>query len=513
MASVTNNKTIAKNTAYLYVRMFITMVVALYTSRVVLDELGANDYGLYQAVGGIVGFISFINSALGAGSARFITVALGKQDKTILEKTFSTTLSIHILLACGIIILAETIGLWFLNHKMIISPDKMFEAHWVFQLSLITTFFSLTQIPYNACIIAHEKMHVYAYVSIVEVVLKLGIAFVLMMSWQHKLIVYASLLCAVSVGLQLFYRYYCTRNFNESKYSPRRYDRKIIKEIGSFSWWQLFTQGTIALNGQGMLILLNMFFQPAVVTATAIASQVNGLANQFVSNFRTAVNPQIIKRFASDDLEGSKILLLSSTKYSFFMMWILTLPLCILATPLLNLWLVDVPDYTAIFLKIALVQSLFQVFDTSFFTVLYAKGDIRQNALLSSIIGFIRFPIVYILFRYGFSPVCMSWASLVTFMLLSMVVKPWLLIKKAGYRWSDFVKVIAPCVYVVLMSLPIPVLCYVIMGNGLVDNVVIAVVSILCVVISVWIAGVDSDTRGKIISLCRAKFHKGHHEK
>lgn len=492
--------------------MFITMVVALYTSRVVLDELGATDYGLYQAVGGIVGFISFINSALGAGSARFITVALGKQDKTVAEKTFSTTLSIHILLACGIILIAEIFGLWFINHKMVIPPEKMVEAHWVFQLSLVTTFFSLTQIPYNACIIAHEKMQVYAYVSIIEVVLKLGIALILMLSWRYKLIVYASLLCAISVGLQIFYRFYCTHNFKESRYSLKQYDKKIIKEIGAFSCWQLFTQGSIALNGQGMLILLNMFFQPAVVTATAIASQVNGIANQFVANFRTAVNPQIIKRFAAEDIEGSKTLVLSSTKYSFFMMWILTLPLCILAAPVLNLWLVVVPDYTAIFLQIALVQSLFQVFDTSFFTVLYAKGDIRQNALISSAIGFARFPIVYILFKYGFSPVCMSWASLITFILLSMVVKPYLLRKNAGYKWHDFFKVFAPCVKVVLISLPIPILCYAILDNDFINYILIFVVSILCVATSVWIAGINSEMRRKIILVCKAKLAQKYEE-
>lgn len=489
--------------------MFIIMVVALYTSRVVLDELGEDDYGIYQAVGGIVGFISFLNAALSAGTARFITFALGKQDKVALEKTFSTTLSIHIILALGILLLAETVGLWFLNHKMVIPSEKMFEAHWVFQLSLVTAFFSLTQIPYNACIIAHEKMHVYAYVSIVEVLLKLGIAFVLMLSWRYKLIVYALLLCAVSVGLQVFYRFYCARNFEEAKYSVKKYDKQLIKEIGGFSGWQLFTHGAIALNSQGILILLNMFFAPAVVTARSISLQINGIANQFVSNFRTAVNPQIVKKYASEDFDGSKNLLLSSTKYSFYMMWVLALPICLLAHPLLKFWLVQIPEFTTVFLQLVIIQSVFQVFDTSFFTALYAKGDLKLNALISSSIGFIRFPVVYCLFKLGYGPVSLSWASLFTFVFLSMIIKPYLLVKIAGYKWSDFLRVFTLCLKVVIISLPLPVVLNSCMDNEkILHFLTILLVSVACVGISVWVAGIDSETRRKIISIYKDKTHK-----
>lgn len=489
--------------------MFIIMVTALYTSRVVLDELGENDYGIYQAVGGIVGFISFLNAALSAGTARFITYALGKQDKDALEKTFSTTLTIHIVLAFGILLLAETAGLWFLNHKMVILPEKMFEAHWVFQLSLVTAFFSLTQIPYNACIIAHEKMHVYASVSIVEVLLKLGIAYILILSWRYKLIVYALSLCAVSVGLQVFYRFYCSRNFDEAKYSVKKYDKQLIKEIGGFSGWQLFTHGAIALNSQGILILLNMFFAPAVVAARSISLQINGIANQFVSNFRTAINPQIIKKYASEDFDGSKNLLLSSTKYSFYMMWVLALPICLLARPLLKLWLVQVPEFTALFLQIVIIESVFQVFDTSFFTALYAKGEIKQNALISSSIGFIRFPVVYCLFKLGYGPVSLSWASLFTFVFLGMIAKPFLLVKIVGYKWSDFIKVFAPCLKVAAISLPIPIILNSCMDNEkILHFLAILLVTVMCVGISVWVAGIDAEMRRKIISVYKDKVHK-----
>ena len=335
--------------------MMFTMVISLFTSRIILQKLGVDDYGIYQAVGGVVGFLSFINGALSTGSSRFLTYALGEGNVEKFKRTFSTTLNIHILIAILIVIVAETIGLWFLYHKMVIAPDRLSAAVYTYHLSILTAVFTLTQVPYNATIVAHEKMSIYAYMSIFEVSAKLLICYLLTIGNFDRLMMYATLLLVVQVGCMCFYRFYCTHHFEEARFSFS-FDKKIFKEIAGFSGWSMFANASIALNSQGVLILLNMFFAPAVVAARAISLQVNMAANQFVSNFRQAANPQIVKKYASGDYEGSKHLLLESTKYSYYMMYLIALPVCLLAYPLLKLWLGVVPDYTVPFLQIVIVD-------------------------------------------------------------------------------------------------------------------------------------------------------------
>ena len=396
-----SNKTIVKNTVFLYFRMMLTMIISLYTSRVILQVLGIDDYGIYQAVGGIVGFLSFVNNALSTGSSRFITFGLGIGDQQKLKNIFSTTLTSHIILAIVIIILAETIGLWFLHNKLVIAPERLAAAEFAFHLSIVTAFFSLTQVPYSACIIAHEKMGVFAYVSIIESTLRLLIVYLLTIGEFDKLKLYAILLCLIQVGLILFYRFYCIRHFDETKFRLF-FDKTLFKEIAGFSGWSLFASTSMALNGQGILVLLNMFFSPSVVAARAISLQVNSAANQFVANFQIAANPQIVKKYAAKDYDGSKMLLLQTTKFSFYLMLLLSLPICLGAKQLLSIWLETVPEYTVIFLQLVIIQSLFCVFDTSFYRALYAKGRLRENALISPTLVFLQFPIIYLLFKFGY---------------------------------------------------------------------------------------------------------------
>ena len=268
------SKTIAKNTMFLYFRMMVTMLIALYTSRVVLQILGVDDYGIYQAVGGIVGFLSFVNNALSQGSSRFITYGLGKGNIENLKKIFATTLTSHILLAVIIVVVAETAGLWFLHHKMVFPTERMDAAEWVFHFSIVTVFFTLTQVPYNACIIAHEKMTVFAYVSIVDAIFKLLIVYMLTIGQMDKLVLYSVLHFILQVSILLFYRFYCVRHFIESHFSFE-IDKNVFREIVGFSGWSLFANSAIALNNQGILILLNIFFSPAVVAARSISIQVD----------------------------------------------------------------------------------------------------------------------------------------------------------------------------------------------------------------------------------------------
>lgn len=510
MAEQTNNKTIAKNTMFLYFRMMVTMVISLYTSRVILQILGVDDYGIYQAVGGIVGFMSFVNSALGTGTSRFITYGLGEGNIEKLKNIFSTTLTGHIILALIIVVIAETVGLWFLHHKMEIPPNRLNAALWAYHLSILTAFFSLTQVPYSACIIAHEKMTIFAYVSIIEAVLKLSIVYMLLIGKIDKLILYASLLCLLQVGIIIFYRFYCFRHFNEARFKMK-IEKCVLREILGFSGWSLFANGSIALNSQGILILLNMFFAPAVVAARAISIQVNMHANQFVSNFQTAANPQIVKLYAAKDYEGSKRLLLQTTRFSYYLMFLLALPICLVADQLLHIWLGIVPEYTVIFLQLIVIQSLFQVFDTSFYRALYAKGQIRENALISPTLGFIQFPVVYVLFKLGCSPVALSWACLIMYALLGIVIKPILIIKIVDYTWRDVFSVFKPCLYVTLTSLPLPLAVYFWLNGH--DSIVfsfcvITAVSILSVAYTCWYIGMDKSMRQKMVEMIRKKLHK-----
>lgn len=498
MQEKTNNKTIAKNTLFLYFRMMFTMVISLFTSRIILQKLGVDDYGIYQAVGGVVGFLSFINGALSTGSSRFLTYALGEGNVEKLKRTFSTTLNIHILIAILIVIVAETIGLWFLYHKMVIAPDRLSAAVYTYHLSILTAVFTLTQVPYNATIVAHEKMSIYAYMSIFEVSAKLLICYLLTIGNFDRLMMYATLLLVVQVGCMCFYRFYCTHHFEEARFSFS-FDKKIFKEIAGFSGWSMFANASIALNSQGVLILLNMFFAPAVVAARAISLQVNMAANQFVSNFRQAANPQIVKKYAAGDYEGSKHLLLESTKYSYYMMYLIALPVCLLAYPLLKLWLGIVPEYTVPFLQIVIVQSLFQVFDTSFYTALYAKGRLRENALTSPTLGLLIFPITYAFFKLGYSPLILSWTSLAVYAILGMVQKPWLIMKIVDYKWKEIWSVYRSCLIVTVASLPIPIIIYKLVDTTqIVYFILLGLVCLISVALSAFFLGIDKAMRKKV---------------
>lgn len=510
MSESTGNKAIAKNTILLYFRMLVTMIVSLYTSRVVLQVLGVDDYGIYQAVGSIVGLLAIVNNALSSGTSRFITFGLGEGNSERLKKIFSTTLTIHIVLALIIVLLAETVGLWFLHDKMVIPIERFDAALFTFQFSVLTAFVSLTQVPYNACIIAHEKMNVYAYASIAEVLLKLLIVYLLAVGDVDKLKLYAVLYCAVHVFVMLFYRFYCSRHFDEAHFKLL-FDKTVFKEVAGFSGWSMIAATGSALNGQGVLLLLNMFFTPAVVTARSISLQVNDAAHQLVVNFQKAALPQIVKKYASKDYDGSKRLLLASTRISFYLMLMVCLPVFLTAEQLLGLWLVKVPEYTVIFLQLVVVQSLFQVLDTSFYQALYAKGRLRENALISPVIGMMNFPIVYVLFKLGYSPVVLSWVSLAIYMLLGMVIKPILIVKIVDYKWQDILSVFFPCFKVLFCSAIIPFLTFIFMSKTtsiVLCFVFTVLISIISVAICSWLLGIDSITRRTVKEMIFAKLKR-----
>ena len=486
------------------------MVVSLYTSRVILQTLGVEDYGIYQSVGGIVGLISFLNGALATGTSRFITYSLGKNDEKDLRIFFSTALMVHVALAVLIILLAETVGLWFLYHKLIIPPERMSAAVFCYHLSMLSVFLSVTQVPYNALIIGHERMNIYAYVSIIEVVLKLLIVYALYLSSFDKLKVYATLFLLLSAGILIFYRLYCIHHFKEARYHFV-FDKKCIKEIGAFSGWSLFTNGALALNGHGILILLNMFFSPAIVASRAISLQVNGAVGQFVGNFRTAVNPQITKRWAAGDEQGSKILVLESAKFCYYLVLVFAIPIIFTTETLLQLWLGQVPEYSVRFLQLVLIETLIKVVDSSLYQALYARGRIRENALLSTIILILCFTGTYVFLHLGYSPLAASYWAIVKAISLAMIEKPYILVKIAQYNWRDFVRLYLPCLWVTLCAIPLPMLYYLKVYQMQSPNNVwaffaMASISLTTTVCSIWFFGLTKEMKKKLVNLVKARY-------
>lgn len=501
-----NNRIIAKNTMFLYIRMMFTMIVALFTSRIILQKLGIDDYGIYQTVGGIVGFLSFLNGALSTGSSRFLTFELGSGDSEKLKKTFSSVLTVHIVLAFIIAIFAEAIGLWFIYYKLVIPVERLDAAIFAFHLSVLASLLTITQIPYNASIISHEKMGIYAYVSIYEVITKLAICYLISLGGWDKLKFYAILIFLVQSSILVFYRFYCSSHFKETKFEPI-FDKTILKPIMSFSGWNLFATSAIALSNEGIIILLNMFFSPAIVASRAISIQVNMAVNQFVQNFRTAANPKIVKKYAAHEFEESKHLLLESTKFSYYLMFAISLPVCLLAKPLLRIWLGQIPPYADIFLQLIIIQSLFSVFDTSFYTALYAKGRLKENALISPLLIFITFPIVYFFLKMGYSPVVLSWAYLVVYALLGLFIKPFLIIKVVNYTWHDIYLVFCPCLLVtVIASVPAIILHKIMNDDSFIQFVFQAITIVIIVCVTTFIFGLSKSMKYKIKSVLFIKL-------
>lgn len=511
MSKISDNKRIAKNTIFLYFRMLLTMFVGLYTSRVILQVLGIEDYGIYSAVGGVVGMMTFLKSALATGSSRFLTFELGRKDYIRLRKMFSTLLSAHIILGVVIVILCETIGLWIVCNKLVIPGDRFYAALWCFHVSVLTCFFGVVEVPYNATIISHERMNVYAYVSIVDSVLKLLIVYLLFISPIDKLVFYAVLFMLVNVGVMLFYMLYCRKKYKESSYSFIL-DLPILKEVLAYSAWNLLANIGVTFKNQGAIVLVNMFFNPSVVTAQTIANKVSHLTDQFVQNIRTAVNPQIVKRYAASDNRRSMSLMLTSTKYSYFLVLLIGLPIILIAEPLIALWLGQVPEYSVPFLQLIMITSIVNVFNTSLYTAIYATGKVRDNAISGSVIWLMVLPIAYIFFRLGYSPMVISVVTLICNSVLSFVQKPILLHNIAKYPWTDIFFLFWSCLKVSVIALPIPLLAYLVrralFDNSFLESVSLVIVSFVSISISVWMFGMDYEIRNKIRSFVKSKLNK-----
>lgn len=428
--SKSNNKRIAKNTLVLYIRMFLTMAIGLYTSRVVLDVLGENDYGIYSVVGSLVIMLSYINSVFASATQRFLSYSIGEGAEAKQHKVFCTSMSVHIILASIILVLAESIGLYFINTHLDIAADRMIAANWVYHLSVLSVIISIITIPYNSSIIAHERMNVFAYISIIDVAMKLFIVYMLLIVSWDKLIIYAILMTLTTLLTSLANIIYCRRQFKECKYKII-FDKQQIKEMAAFSGWTAVGTLGFTFKDQLINIFINIFYGTAVNAARGLTMQVNNIVNQFVVNFFMAVSPQIIKQYASGNLSECRRLVYGSAKFAFFMMSVIIIPLIINLKYALELWLNDVPQYTYEFLIIVLLGSLLASLATSSTTALQATGNIKKFQLAISILFLCELPIAYVLMRLGYSPYIAILPSIAT-QFLGIAVRFYILQKQVG---------------------------------------------------------------------------------
>lgn len=405
MANISeNNKRIAKNTVFLYFRMLFTMGVSLYTSRVVLNTLGVEDFGIYNVVGGVVMMFSFLSTTMAFASTRFITYELATGNKELLKRIFSISCTFHFIIAIASMLLLEIIGVWFLNHKMNIASERIEAANWVFQFAIISFFISIISLPYNAAIIAHEKMTAFAYISILEVSLKLFIVFTLNWIIFDKLKLYAILTCLVAILLRFVYGWYCQKQFEECRKYKFLFDKSLFMSMFNYVGWSLYTNLSHVSYLQGINILLNLFFGVVINTARGIAVQVQTVVLQFVTNFQMAANPQIIKYYAQKQYEIMFNLVFRISKFSFFILFLLCIPLEFYMDLVLQLWLKNVPEYVVLFCRLTLILPLINVVTLPFATIVLATGKLKKNSIILGTCNLLILPTSFIFLRFGYPP-------------------------------------------------------------------------------------------------------------
>lgn len=398
-----NNKRIAKNTILLFARMLLLMGVSLYTSRVTLDALGVDDYGIYNVVGGVVAMFTILSGSLTAAIQRFLTFELGKGDVEKLKTTFSTSVNIQVGLSLFILVLCEIVGVWFLNAKMNIAAERMVAANWVLQCSIVTFSINLISVPYNAAIIAHEKMSAFAYISILEALFKLGVVLALYLTLKDRLILYAVLLTCVAVILRLIYGFYCKKHFEECSYHFV-HDKGLLRKMAGFAGWNFIGSAAGVLRNQGVNILLNMFCGTVVNAAQGVATHVNSAVYGFVANFMTALNPQITKSYATGNMAYLNTLLCQGARLSYYMFFLLSLPVLIETETLLGIWLVEVPAHSVAFVRLILLTSLIDAISGPLITAMLATGDIKKYQIWAGGLNLLTFPLAYIALKLGVAP-------------------------------------------------------------------------------------------------------------
>ena len=504
---MSDNRRLAKNTLYLYIRMLLVMAVSLYTSRIVLSALGITDYGIYNVVGSVVIIFDFLKRALGNATHRYVAFYLGKNDIERLRVVFSTCVILHFVIAALLVLFAETIGLWLLYNKLVIPEDRMVAAFWVFQFSVIATALSIICVPYDAEIIAHEKMQVYAYISIIDVVLKLSVAFLLTAIEFDKLILYGLFILIIGIIIRIIYGIYCGKHFQEAHFVWTK-DWKLMKEMASFSGWNLFGHAASAIYAQGFNILLNMFFGPAVNAARGVALQVENAINGFISNFQMAVNPQITKSYAKGELLRFHNLIFTSSRFSFYLYLLIGLPALLETEAILDFWLVDVPEHASNFLRIIFIGVTTSAFFMPLNTACLATGKNRTFLLVRGITALFIIPLAYLVLCFDMQPENMFIVQTVV-LIISLFIQLYIAKPLIDLSIKEYcVKVLYKAFIVTFAALPVPVMVKLIMPFSFVSFLTVCIISVVFVCLSVYFLGITKSERNMINNKASTFYNK-----
>lgn len=503
-----NNKRIAKNTLALYFRTFITMVVGLYTSRVMLQALGVDNYGINNVVGGIVGMSSLITGAMLQSISRYITFTIGQGDKERLKIMFSTSINAQIVMSILAVVVLEIFGLWFLSTQANLPNGRIIAAHWVFQCSLMSLVLSLISSPFNALLVAHERMGIYAYTSIVEVMLKLFVVYTILEFNGDRLILLSILNVVVGLIMCIFYGFYCYKHFEESKYNIKIFDKGLLKELTIFSGWNLLNNGTWVFATQGVNMLVNVFFGVAFNAARGIAQTVNGAVQNFVGNFSIAFSPQITKTYAVGDKEYAIRLCNMGCKFTWLMMYIFIVPICCEADTLLKIWLGQVPEWSVLFLRFAMFESLVVSFGQNLLRLIQADGHVRKYTIHVAIVVGLIFPLSWLLYYLG-APV---WITCVVFIVDFLLVYPirfYHIKKLMPFSIRVFVKeVFSPCIIVSIVAFILPIAIHSYIENSYLRFFINVPVSILWTVLCCFIFGLTKHEKSFFIEKVKILMSK-----
>ncbi len=489
-----NNKRIAKNTLLLYVRMLFLMLISLYTSRVILNALGVEDYGIYNVVGGVVTMFSMLSGSLSAAISRFITFELGTGNAEKLKMVFSSSVTIQAGIALVVILIAETVGLWFLNEKMVIPDNRIIAANWCFQFSIITFAINLISVPYNAAIIAHERMSAFAYISIFEGLGKLAIAWCIVVSPIDRLVFFAGMVAVLAILVRIIYGLYCKHYFKECIYHFI-YDHDLLKQMCSFAGWNFIGSSSGILRDQGINILLNLFFGPSVNASRGIAFKVQQTVQSFVGNFLTALTPQITKKYASCNYQETFKLVFFGARFSYYLLLLISLPVLIETNMILSLWLKVVPEYTVIFVRLILVYLLTESVSYTMVTLMLATGNIKKYQIIVGGCQMLNFPVSYLLLKMGFSPESTIIVS-IGVALCCLLLRLRMLKQMVDYPVKKFViEVLLNVCIVTVLSIIVPLYISSIMQEGVSRLLITCVVSVLSVIIVIFLFGCTNNER------------------
>lgn len=502
-----NNRRIARNSLMLYFRMFIMLIIGLFTSRITLQALGVDNYGINNVVGGVVGMFSLVTGALINSVNRFLTFVLGRKDDRRLNEVFCTAMNVMIMLSMIVLILGETVGLWFLYNKLNIAPDRLGAANVVLQCSIAMCIMNLLYIPYNSLIIAYEKMSVWAYFSILDVVVKLLVVYALYISPFDKLKTYALLLLAWSVLNQIIYRIYCHRTFKVARYHFVL-DKPLLKQVFSFAGWNFFGQGACIINNQGVNIVINLFFGVAVNAARGIANTVNGYVIQFAGNFMTAINPQITKSFAAGDYDECHKLIYRGTKFSYFLMLFLALPIWLEADTILRLWLGQVPEHTVTFIRWVLVITVVNYLSSTLIVALHASGKLKRYMTWVGLVEISNFPLTYLAFWLGMPPAAAYWVFAGVYLVL-MFLRLYLIKDKIYLSAREYMKAVYLRVFpVTLVAAALPGFVCLVQEDSFWRLLEVGALSVVTTPAAAYFLGLTRHEREKVTETIKSRISR-----